>query len=610
MRITKIVSVVAAGLIVLFPGLGSATAQPEPESRYAPTMLVLDASGSMLAPDSGGGTKMDAAKTAIRAMISAAPSEAEIGLTAYGTGTGSAEADKAAGCRDVRVLRTAEAVDKPAMLTTVDGIVPRGYTPIGTALRTAAEALPAAGPSSIVLVSDGLDTCAPPDPCAVAAELRAQGHEIVVHAIGFAVDDSARAQLTCIAHTTGGTYTDGTDLGRALPRVGAAALRNYDPAGTRVTGTGSHRDAPPVTPGQYLDVIEHEKRRFYALDIPDGSTAYLSATVAFPRGKNAVFSGNGLMLELFDADGRDCHVDAHKTTTRSDDGVALTVAKVWTGATQARTGTGSCTGGGRYYFAVEWDYVAANAPAQLPVELMVGVEPGVSDAGPATEQTPTAFTEPTTPAVPVIGSGSFNLATTLDGSGRYADTLRRGEFVFYKVKLDWGQALGLRVRFHETDSDEPSLANVTLYTPWRAELRTAGTSYTGKQTAIPTDSPFATVPIRYRNRDASADAIAAQSVPGWYYIAVKLGPHTLTGSIDAPPVPVELELTITGSPEPGPVYLAAGNETFGEHTRPTPVAAPATESRTTSLLTLTAGAAALLFCGALVAVVLIRRGPR
>ena len=46
-----------------------------------------------------------------------------------------------------------------------------GYTPIGNALRAAADALPAEGPRSIVLVSDGEDTCAPPTPCDVAAEL-------------------------------------------------------------------------------------------------------------------------------------------------------------------------------------------------------------------------------------------------------------------------------------------------------------------------------------------------------------------------------------------------------------------------------------------------------
>ncbi|MGW3467377.1 hypothetical protein ACWDKQ_02650 [Saccharopolyspora sp. NPDC000995] len=40
-------------------------------------------------------------------------------------------------------------------------------------LRAAAEALPEEVLRSITLISDGLDTCAPPDPCEVARELDA-----------------------------------------------------------------------------------------------------------------------------------------------------------------------------------------------------------------------------------------------------------------------------------------------------------------------------------------------------------------------------------------------------------------------------------------------------
>ncbi|WP_157107449.1 vWA domain-containing protein [Nocardia grenadensis] len=143
--------------------------------------------------------------------------------------------------------------------------MPRGYTPIGTSLRTAAAALPQEGPRSIVLVSDGLDTCAP-DPCDVARELSAQGNEIVVHAIGFGVDDPSRAQLTCIAQSTGATYTDAADgktLEQVLPRVSAAALRTYAAAGTPIARTPGYREAPVAAPGQYLDVLSRTKPKYY-----------------------------------------------------------------------------------------------------------------------------------------------------------------------------------------------------------------------------------------------------------------------------------------------------------------------------------------------------------
>ena len=82
-----------------------------------------------------------------------------------------------------------------------------GYTPIGESLRVAARGLPAEGPRSIVLVSDGEDACTPPPPCEVAKQLKQSGRiDLVVHTIGFKVGAAARAQLTCIASATGGGF--------------------------------------------------------------------------------------------------------------------------------------------------------------------------------------------------------------------------------------------------------------------------------------------------------------------------------------------------------------------------------------------------------------------
>ncbi|MBF6135761.1 VWA domain-containing protein [Nocardia otitidiscaviarum] len=104
MRISrKFITVVAVGLA----GLGTAPAHAEPETPYAPTMIILDASGSMRRPDPAG-TMMDAARNAVRTFVDSAPATARVGLATYGTGTGNDEAEKAAGCRDVRILRQAD----------------------------------------------------------------------------------------------------------------------------------------------------------------------------------------------------------------------------------------------------------------------------------------------------------------------------------------------------------------------------------------------------------------------------------------------------------------------------------------------------------------------
>ena len=577
--LNRVLAAAAAAVIASVPVAMPALAQQSPQAgtEYAPTMLVLDASGSMLAADPSGGTKMDAAKNAVRNFVTAAPGNAKVGLSAYGTGTGNSDAEKAAGCQDVQILHPAETIDKPGLTAATDQIVPRGYTPIGASLRAAAAALPQEGPRSIVLVSDGLDTCAPPDPCDVARELSAQGNEIVMHAIGFGVDDASRAQLTCIAQSTGGTYTDAADgaaLEQVLPRVSAVALRSYAPVGLPITGASGYREAPVAEPGQYLDVIGQKKPQYYAVDVPDGANAYFSGTVSFPRGDrtNASTSNNRLDLQVYGAEGQDCHSRESELATRSVDGVALTVSSAWRGAAEAdsgSTGTDNCRGGGRYYFALEWAHVSDGAPGQLPIELNIGVEPAVTDPGPAADPRPVEFSAPATPVVPVVGGGSFNVATDLPGAGRYTDTVQRGEFVFYRLKVDWGQGLAYRVRFGnsaEEGSEYTSNIATTLYNPYRAELESDTTSYSGTERILPANDPaLATVPIRYLNREERGE-VADQAVAGWHYIAVKLSP-TIHSTRAVAPVPIELEVAVTGEPETGPQYSdgdAAGEGTFGE----------------------------------------------
>ncbi|MEU1982413.1 VWA domain-containing protein [Nocardia sp. NPDC019395] len=587
--LNRALAAAAAGVIALVPVAVPALAQqsPPPGTEYAPTMLVLDASGSMLAADPSGGTKMDAAKNAVRSFVTAAPDAAKVGLTAYGTGTGNTDAEKTAGCQDVKILHPAGTIDKPALTTATDRIAPRGYTPIGTSLRTAAAALPQEGPRSIVLVSDGLDTCAPPDPCEVARELSAQGNEIVVHAIGFGVDDPSRAQLTCIAQTTGGTYTDAADgktLEQVLPRVSAAALRTYAATGTPITGTPEYRDAPVATPGQYLDVLGRKTSRYYAVDVPEGATAYFTGTVSFPRHGDSLSSNDRLDLRVYGADGQDCHTEEKELATRTGDGVALTVSSIWKGAAKPASGTtdtDECQGGGRYYFALEWGVASDNAPAQLPVELSVGVEPAVTDPGPAAGP-PVEFTAPEGSTAPVVGGGSFNIAAELPGSGRFTDTVQRGEFVFYRVKLDWGQGLAYRVRFAETPdrgSEYTSNIATTLYNPYRAELDSDTMAYTGIEQTLPSHDPaITTAPIRYLNRESADPQVAGQAVAGSYYIAVKLSPTDKVA-----PVPIELEVDITGEPEPGPQYTGDTSDgTFGENSKPATSGDPAAQADTGS----------------------------
>lgn len=594
-KLNKVVAGFAVGLIGLT--LTATPAIAEADSQYAPTMLILDASGSMQRPDPAG-TMMDAARNAVRAFVGSAPAEAKVGLTTYGTSTENTEADKAAGCQDVRILRKAETLDRGALTTAVDGIQARGWTPMGTALRQAAESLPDTGARSIVLVSDGDDTCSPPEPCDVARELKQQGLDLVVHTIGFAVDDKARTQLDCVAKTTGGTYSDAADgpaLERILPKVSTAALRKYQAAGTPITGAPSYDKAPVATAGQYLDSIGQKETRYYAVDVPAGATAYFSGIVSFPRvqGVSVTSDLNAFDLKVYDKDGSDCHAREREMATSSSDGVALTISQTWKGATKA--GKNECTGAGRYYFALTWDTVSDGVSDRLPLELLVGIEPAATDPGPVAVLPETALGTPADSETPVTGGGSFGTATTLDGSGRYTDTLRPGEYVFYRVQLNWGQGLAYRVNYEANGgSGTEAISNIatTLYSPMADEIDRDTTVYTGSGGVLPSsDSAIATVPIRYNNREADNSDVREQSVAGWYYIAVKLGSTASEGANT--PVPMRLELTVAGTPEAGPTYAeGATTGVLGEDKKPDPTsprASDATErdGRTATILLVT-----------------------
>ena len=230
---------------------GRTTAAPT-----VPVMVVLDASGSMNADDAPG-PRIDAAKNAVNSLIDSLPADTQVGLQVYGTGTGSTDAEKAAGCTDIKTLAPVGPLDAAALKAQVATVVASGYTPVGNALRAAADALPNEGPRSIVLVSDGEDTCAPPAPCDVANELHQQGIDLVIHTVGFKVDATARDQLSCIAQATGGTYSDAADataLTQALATKVDYAITGYTTAGTPVTGADqASAQAPLLTPGQYVD---------------------------------------------------------------------------------------------------------------------------------------------------------------------------------------------------------------------------------------------------------------------------------------------------------------------------------------------------------------------
>ena len=210
-----------------------------------------------------GGTRLDAAKKAFDELVQRLPEGAPIGLRVYGSKV--SEVSKAEACRDTELTIPVGPLDKGRMRDTVHALEGKGRTPIGASLlATPGDLGSAEGRRSVVLVSDGGDNCAPPDPCKAAAAGRQAGVDLSISVVGLQVNERVRKQLECIARAGGGSYVDVQDagkLGQELAAALARAFRSYEPAGTKVQGAPDERAAAPaLETGQFQDSLQPGRR--------------------------------------------------------------------------------------------------------------------------------------------------------------------------------------------------------------------------------------------------------------------------------------------------------------------------------------------------------------
>ena len=168
-------------------------------------LFVLDGSASMEERIKGV-TKIDTAKQTLTRLMNDVPAETRLGFMTYGT-------TSKRNCTDVSVLNGIGA-ERRAITASLAGLQPLGKTPLQASLARGIELLskaePVDTPKSLVLISDGIDTCGG-DPCAMARTAAASGVDLKLHVVGFDVDAEARAQLQCIAEGGGGQYFNASD---------------------------------------------------------------------------------------------------------------------------------------------------------------------------------------------------------------------------------------------------------------------------------------------------------------------------------------------------------------------------------------------------------------
>lgn len=226
--------------------------------RPVNVMLIFDASGSMNAAAEGT-TRLVVAQDVLLQVINDMPESIRAGLMVYGhTVPGQADL-KPEGCEDIETLVDIAPLDRDQILGELYDIQALGYTPITRSLELAAPQFTPGEDNSIILISDGEETC-DRDPAEMATELQELGIGLDIYVIGFAIDDpNVRSQLESIAMNGGGIYTDAqnaqdlanamaTVLGEIERQAEIAAAATDTPTPVPATATPLPPTATPLPP--------------------------------------------------------------------------------------------------------------------------------------------------------------------------------------------------------------------------------------------------------------------------------------------------------------------------------------------------------------------------
>ncbi|MCX5497465.1 VWA domain-containing protein [Kaistia dalseonensis] len=200
---------------VLAAFIGLAIAAP---AMADDAMLVLDASASM-GGKLGRDRKIDLVSDAVLAAVADFPTEARIGLLAFGNKSKTS-------CSDAEVLVRPQQNGNDLVAAAAASLQPRGKAPLAVALERAANALDYQKErATIVLFVDKVEAC-DADPCVLAQSLKSRARDLTIEVMGLGLDDSEIPAVACIAEKTGGKFVnvkDSTDLAGGLAAALASA---------------------------------------------------------------------------------------------------------------------------------------------------------------------------------------------------------------------------------------------------------------------------------------------------------------------------------------------------------------------------------------------------
>jgi hypothetical protein len=226
------------------------------EKRSKNLEIILDESGSMKLP-LGKSTRIATAKAVLKDVLTKLPDDLNVGLRVYANRY--ASRDKRT-CTDTQLVAPIEKLDRGKISGIVNGTTPRGETPLVYSVMQAADDLKAKGGGSIVLVTDGEESCGG-DPVAAGQKLKASGIDATLDIVGFTLTgQQVAAQLTKFAEATGGHYYTAQNQAALSSALTIATLDKlpftaYDAAGKAVASGEVGGESVDLPPGQYKIVV-------------------------------------------------------------------------------------------------------------------------------------------------------------------------------------------------------------------------------------------------------------------------------------------------------------------------------------------------------------------
>jgi len=198
----------------------------ESAGKSSNTLFILDASGSMWGQIKGK-PKITIAKEVMAKLVPELPDNARIGLIAYGH-------RRKGDCNDVETLVRLGTGNKKAVLNAVKGLNAKGKTPLTRSVSRAFKMLQLEKqPSTIILVSDGIESCNA-DPCKTVKAAKKYGVNFILHTVGFGLSKKESVQLQCMAKAGGGQYFQANNAEELL-KSARKAVKSKGPGRLKLT---------------------------------------------------------------------------------------------------------------------------------------------------------------------------------------------------------------------------------------------------------------------------------------------------------------------------------------------------------------------------------------